>query len=341
MIRAAVARALERGALRGSIARAAAGVWEARADVVREVPLPSGTAVIGVGGATLGGSYKTPLTLALSLALGRRGAVSVVGHGYGARVRAPRVVLPADDAAGVGDDAAWLARALAGAGIPVVVGEREAALAEASRAAAVVVVDGMLQALPRPLTLSLLAVDAARPWGSDACPPAGDRRASRAALLGATDAVVAVRDAGEDAAGEAPGAAAGRDALAAMASVVPVFTASSEVTVVLPGGRHAPLTELRDARVGVVLAVARADRILRTLRARGVRPAETRLFADHAFPRERGGRRRVDLWLTTPKCATKLGDAYEGATVAEVRQSLTLPDALLALCAEVLPASRR
>jgi len=300
--------------------------------VVRKVPLPSHAAVIGIGGATLGGSYKTPLTLALSLALGRRRAVSVVGHGYGARVRSAHIVHPADDVASVGDDAAWLAGELADAGIPVVVGERRAALAEAARAANVVVVDGLLQAWPRPLALSLLVVDAARPWGSDACPPAGDRRAARAGLLGAADAVVAVRDVLHGRAGE-PGAA-----LANIASVVPVFTARSDVNVVLPDGRKVPASELRDARVGVVLAVARADRILRALEMRGIRPAATRLFADHAFPRERAGRRRVDLWLTTPKCRTKLEATYEGATVAEIRQSLALPDALVALCSELPPS---
>jgi hypothetical protein len=38
------------------------------------------------------------------------------------------------------------------------------------------------------------------------------------------------------------------------------------------------------------------------------------------------------MWLTTPKCATKLDGHYEGAPVVVVRQRLQLPDGLIALC---------
>jgi hypothetical protein len=71
------------------------------------------------------------------------------------------------------------------------------------------------------------------------------------------------------------------------------------------------------------------------LAARGIEPLTTRLFADHSVPRaarSRCGALPVDLWLTTPKCATKLGERYEGAPVVVVRQRLRLPDGLLALC---------
>ena len=330
MIRAAVARALERGALRSPPAEVVARLWEARADVVREVALPTHAAIIGVGGATLGGSHKTPLTLALSRSLARLGeAVSVVGHGYGARVRPARVVDPADPASAVGDDAAWLSRELAAEGISVAVGERGAALALSARSASVVLVDGLLQTRPRPLALSLLAVDGASPWGSDACPPAGDRRASRPSLLAAADAVVAVHE------------GATHDVLADVARVVPVFAVRAETTIVAAGERPLAFSELRGARVGVVLAVARPDRVLATLASHGIRPSVTRLFADHASPRRRAGRHGVDVWLTTPKCATKLGSTYDGAPVALLRRTLTLPDALLARCVEAVGAFRR
>jgi tetraacyldisaccharide 4'-kinase len=326
VIRAAVARALERGALRSRPTVAAARLWEARAVVARPVALPSRARVIGVGGATLGGSHKTPLTLALALRLSHLGAsVSVVAHGYGARIRGARVVDPADAARDVGDDAAWLARELSGGGVPVTVGERGAALAISARAASVVLVDGLLQAQPRPLDLSLLALDAASPWGADACPPAGDRRASRAALLGATDAVVAVHD-----------GPLRDDALADVARVVPVFGVRAELAVASADGRPLALSELRGARVGVVLAVARPDRVLCTLAAHGIHPVATRLFADHAFPLPRAGRDDVDIWLTTPKCATKLDSTYDGVPVAVLRRTLALPDALLARCVEAI-----
>jgi tetraacyldisaccharide 4'-kinase len=329
VIRAAFARALERGVLRSRPTDAAARLWEARAAVERKVTLPAQAPVIGVGGATLGGSHKTPLTLALALSLARRGeSVSVVAHGYGARIRGARVVEPGDSARAVGDDAAWLARELAAEGIPVVGGERGGALALAARAASVVLVDGLLQSRPRRLALSLLAVDAASPWGADACPPAGDRRASRASLLAAADAVVAVHD-----------GASIRDALAGVR--VPLFTVPADAVLASSDGRPLAWHELRGARVGVVLAVARPGRVLDTLAAHGIDPAVTRLFADHALPRRCAGRDSVDIWLTTPKCATKLDAIYDGAPVAVLRRTLALPEGLLARCVEAIGSFRR
>jgi len=330
VIRSALARALERGTLRSPLARAASRMWERRAEVVRVVPLPVDSAVIGVGGATLGGSYKTPLTLALAVALGRRGeSVRVVGHGYGARVRGARTVHASDSVRRVGDDAAWLARELASEGVSVVTGERAAALELAARPGSVVLVDGLLQARPRRVALALLAVDARSPWGSDACPPAGDRRAARAALLAATDAIVAVGDGVRE-----------HGALADIEPIVPVFDVRADVRAHFLDGRLLPFSELRGMRVGVVLAIARPERVLGSLSARGIRPALTHLFADHAFPRARTDARGVDVWLTTPKCATKLPGTRGGAPIAVLRQSLALPDALLARCVEAIRRCR-
>ena len=324
MIRAAVgplARALERGRLRSPAALLAARVWAARAAVSRPVALPRGAAVIGVGGATLGGSHKTPVTLALAAALRKRGErVAVVVHGYASRVRGAREADERDAARVIGDDAAWLARELVPAGVPVFVGDRNRALALAAARASVVVVDGLLQAHPDRLALSLLAVDAAAPWGADACPPAGDLRARREALLDATDAVVAVSP-------EEPPrfVIPGRPWFAVRTELV----ASAAMT-----GEEVELDAVKRIRVGVVLSIARPDRFVRSLAARGIEPSATRLFADHSVPREahpRCGTPAVDVWLTTPKCATKLGEHYEGAPVVVVRQRITLPDGLLAL----------
>jgi hypothetical protein len=41
---------------------------------------------------------------------------------------------------------------------------RQTAVAQAAAAAEIVIVDGLLQARPRPLALSLLALDGAAPW---------------------------------------------------------------------------------------------------------------------------------------------------------------------------------
>ena len=325
MIRAAVgplARALERGRLKTPVALLAARVWAARAVVSRPVALPRGTAVIGVGGATLGGSHKTPVALALAAALSNRGErVAVVAHGYASRLRGAREAAPGDTARGIGDDAAWLARELAPAGVPVFVGDRSRALALAALRAPVIVVDGLLQARPARLALSLLAIDAAAPWGADACPPAGDLRAPRDALLDAADAVVAV------APEEPPGLAIpGR----------PYFCVRTELLAgVASNGEVVDLAAARRVRIGVVLSIARPDRFIRSLAARGIEPVITRLFADHTVPRAAPSHRAmpaVDMWLTTPKCATKLGEHYEGAPVVVVRQRLLRPDGMVALC---------
>ena len=341
MIRAALGRALETGALDGRLARAAARFWAGHADVVRPLVLPHGAAVIGVGGSTLGGSHKTPVALALAAALRGRGeALHVVGHGYRARVPCARAVHRGDSARTVGDDAAWLADELRGAGVSVFVGDRGAALRLAAANATVVIVDGLLQARPRRLSLSLLAVDATDPWGAGACPPAGDLRAAPEALLAAADAVVAVHpgivversDALHDASswvGMAPAE------LARLTACRPVFAVGARLGATLvEGGRALSLASLAGTRVGVVLAIARPERVLRCLSASGIHPVATRLFADHARPRARGLglRDAVDVWLTTPKCATKLGAHFEGANVVVLRRELSLPDGLLALC---------
>jgi tetraacyldisaccharide 4'-kinase len=315
-----LARALERGRLRSPLALLTARIWAARAAASRPLALPRGAAVIGVGGATLGGSHKTTLTLALAAALRERGErVAVVAHGYRARVASAREAHPRDAAQVIGDDAAWLARELVPAGVPVYVGDRGHALELAARRAPVVIVDSLLQAHPERLALSLLAVDGVAPWGACACPPAGDLRARRDALLDATDAVVAVSP-DEPAPVSSPGR--------------PQFRVRAELYASAADGAAIALDSIKGVRAGVVLAIARPDRFVRSLAARGIEPVAMRLFADHSVPRacrSRRGAPPVDLWLTTPKCATKLGEHYEGAPLAVVRQRLFLPDVLLAM----------
>src|SRR5512141_3039268 len=83
---------LEEGALGGPLSRLLGRAWARRAAVARPLDIPSGVVTIGVGGSTLGGSYRTPVAIALAARLGRSARVALVSHGYGARVRAPRVV---------------------------------------------------------------------------------------------------------------------------------------------------------------------------------------------------------------------------------------------------------
>jgi tetraacyldisaccharide 4'-kinase len=292
----AVARALERGDLRGPAARLLSSVWGlvASRGVARPVPLPAGVRVVAVGGATLGGSGKTPLAVACALELARqRGGedVALVGHAYRADPRRPRVVSAYDDELReVGDEALLAARELAHARVPVVVAPRRAdAVALAAKRARIVVLDGVAQTRPARASLALLAVDAAEPWGrAKAVPPAGDLRAPRAALLAACDRVVTV------------GSDEGADARVVSRGV-------------WLRGSLLPWEAIAGARLGLLCALARPDRIVRGLERRGIALQAIVRARDHGpFGGCGCGRaidagapdvKRVELWLASPKCA--------------------------------------
>ena len=200
------ARALEEGKLSSWwLARRLGEAWASWARVERRVSLPRGAVVCGVGGATLGGSYKTPLVIAMARSLAERGEnVAVVGHGYRplgsfSRSGVARLWnLQADAVYAVGDDALWAARELSSFDVPRGLRRpdpRRRALAAAARRIAD---DSPFQSTPERLAVSILAVDAAAPWGAGRCPPAGDLRAPISSLVGATDLIAwvgATRDA--------------------------------------------------------------------------------------------------------------------------------------------------
>jgi tetraacyldisaccharide 4'-kinase len=308
----AISRALEEGRLRGSMARATAQVWchVAARRVVRSLEVPRGVRVVAVGGATLGGSGKTPLAIACARELASCGArVALVGHAYGARPRRARRVLPDDPLAVVGDEALVAARSL-GQQVPVVVAPlRSMALVEAARWADVVVLDGVLQIAPERAALALLAVDASEPWGrAGSVPPCGDLRAPVESLLAAADVVVSV--------GESP--------------------ARADARVVSRGawldGRLIPWREIRARRVGLVCALGRPDRVLRSLTLRRIEPVVVVRGPDHgAIPAASMKARAadVDLWVATAKCALHVpGAACEHARVATIDHELILSLAL-------------
>lgn len=213
-----------------------------------------------------------------------------------------------------------MARALEGDGVPVFVApDRARAIAEAARAADVVVVDALLQARPARLARSLLVVDGHAPWGAARCPPAGDLRAARRRLLDAADVVLAVCRAGEP----MRIGACGKPVLLAESSLIGARDTA---------GALLPMAALRALRVGVVLAVGRPARVLDALAAEGVHPVEVELFGDHDRPRSAGAPRgRVDVWLTTAKCATKPGWEPDFAPLLVLEQRLVLPPGIDAL----------
>lgn len=292
MLRELARERLERGSSSLS-ARALAKVWERFAEVERPLSIPKGVEVIGVGGATLGGSGKTPTVLAFARELVETRPVAVVASAYRSRVTEAQRVSVDDAPELVGDEAAYLARALASVGVPVFVGaSRSHALALASRHAPLVIVDGLLQARPERVRLSLLVLDVRAPFGSGRCPPAGDLRAKLPEIVAATDRVVLIGE------GELP---VDRPVLRARSALVGLVGPDGEM----------PLSVLASARVGVALAIARPERVLEQLATLGVEPEAVVLCADHAhFDAARLQRilleRRLDAWLVSGKCGVKL-----------------------------------
>jgi len=293
-----VAQHLERGTwMRHGLARACSALWAATANPVRAVDLPRTARVIGIGGATLGGAGKTVVVFELARALAAAGeSVAVVASAYPARDRTPRPVRRGDSVESVGDEALWLCRALDRDGVPVFLGTpRSAALGLAARAAPLVIVDGLLQSRPRRLAWSLLALDAAAPWGAARCPPAGDLRARRDRLIDACDAVLLATD-----------AALPRPATSVQFGGKTTISWSSELNGAwTPEGRFVPTAELRRLRLGLLLAIARPERVAAALAARGIALCATELHLDHAVPTA-WPNPAVEAWLTTAKCATKV-----------------------------------
>jgi tetraacyldisaccharide 4'-kinase len=287
-----VARGLESGEWDGLASRALSSAWSTIASrtLARPLVCPANGRVVAVGGATLGGSGKTPLAIACARAIARGGErVAFVAHGYRGTVGAPRVVRVDDEVAVVGDEALVAARALRGIATVVVAQKRQAALDLAATLADVLVIDGVLQTSPRRASLALLALDASSPWGSGHLPPRGDLRALRGDLLAVCDRSVLLCDA-----------------------LVPLPGVGDHVARLASAGarvsdRLIAWPELASLRVGLFVALARPSRILQALARRGVIPAAVVASPDHTRPAPGAlAAAEVDLWLASPKCATHL-----------------------------------
>jgi tetraacyldisaccharide 4'-kinase len=280
--------------------------------------------VVTVGGATFGGSGKTPLAIACAVELARGGArTALVGHAYRAAPLRARVVSSADRLEEVGDEALLAARALEACGGRVVVAaSRSAALELAAQESDVIVIDGVLQLAPSPAALALLAVDAEEPWRGRSL--AGLPRAPRDLLLGACDALVPLTAARM---GNGGNGGNGRDPLK------PVWPTEVESRGAWANeGKLLTWETVRQRRVGLVTALARPERVVRGLERKGVFPRIIVRAWDHG-PFLPGARRAVaraldagavDLWLATPKCALHAGRGLAGLPIAVLDHSLRL-----------------
>jgi tetraacyldisaccharide 4'-kinase len=321
---AQIARSLEEGR-GGPLAIAASTVWGAMAgrSLVKPLLFPSDKRVIVVGGGTLGGSGKTPLAIECARYLASIGErVALVGHAYGAMPPEPLVVSLRDHVACVGDEALVAARALVGCDVPVVVAPtRQAALDLALTRARVAVVDGVSQTSPVRAHLALLSVDALQPWGSGMCPPHGDLRAPREALVSACDRIVAVGD----------------DATLSY-DLSPYDRPIHQVRTVSDGawldGVRLGWGEIRRHKVAVWTAIARPGRVMDQLAKVRVVPKLAIHVPDHGIASTSETTRRaqraleagVDLWLCTAKCAVHLPPQVDGIPLAVIDYRLRLGD---------------
>jgi len=148
------------------------------------------------------------------------------------------------------------------------------------------------------------------------CPPAGDLRARPERLLEAADVSVLV--------GNPPL----EDDLPERTYRVRTALFGAETA----DGERMSIDRLRAMRLGLVLGVARPERILEALSENGIEPCTTRLYADHSPMTQIGetySPRPPEAWLTTAKCATKLAERLAGAAVLTLDHRLSVPDALL------------
>ncbi|HEX3631017.1 MAG TPA: tetraacyldisaccharide 4'-kinase [Casimicrobiaceae bacterium] len=157
------------------------------------LPVP----VIVVGNITVGGSGKTPLTIALASELASRGwHPGIVSRGYRATTRAPRAVGIDDDPDAVGDEPLLLART----GLPVWIGADRPAAARALLAAHpdrdLIIADDGLQHYALARDIEIAVIDASRGLGNGLPLPAGPLR-EPPARLGAVDAIVYLGGAGD------------------------------------------------------------------------------------------------------------------------------------------------
>ena len=172
-----------------------------RAGWIRRTRMP--VPVVVVGNIAIGGAGKTPLVATLVAALRERGFhPGIVSRGHGRRGEDVRVVQAGDRPRDVGDEPLILAAT----GVPVWVGRRRAAAAQALLDAHpevdVIVSDDGLQHYALDRDVEIAVVDAARGVGNGLLLPAGPLR-EPTSRLATVDAVVELRDPGDDRTGAA------------------------------------------------------------------------------------------------------------------------------------------
>lgn len=258
-------------------------------------PYRAAIPVVCVGNLVVGGTGKTPVTLAIAEYLKNQGVTPhLLSRGYGGSAEGPTRVDPQrHDAAEVGDEALLLA-----AVAPTWVGGDRAASARAAEAAGAtcLLLDDGLQNPTLEKDLSLIVVDGGYGFGNGRLVPAGPLREPVAEGLRRADAVVLV---GKDEARVEQ----------TLASRVPVLRGR-----LVPTGS---LEALADKRVLAFAGIGRPAKFFEMLREAGLRVAKARGFADHHSYRES----EVEALLETAA-------ALDAVPVTTAKDAMRLPAGL-------------
>ena len=227
----------------------------------QRLPVP----VLVVGNIAVGGTGKTPLTLALVRALRHIGwRPGIICRGYGAESREVRPVNPDDDPGAAGDEALLMA---VRSGVPVWAGRNRSAagraLLQAHPEVNLLVSDDGLQHLALMRTMEIAVVDGERLLGNGALLPAGPLREPRS-RLDSVDALVTNGPAGGPL---APG--------------VPQFVLTLKPVGWVPldgAGPPREVTHFSGRQAHAVAGIGHPQRFFRLLASLGVRAIP------HAFP---------------------------------------------------------
>ncbi|HET8942693.1 MAG TPA: tetraacyldisaccharide 4'-kinase [Rudaea sp.] len=242
--------------LYGALAATRRGLY--RLGILPCVRLP--VAVIVVGNISIGGTGKTPLTIALVQALRELGyAPGVVSRGYGGSARHAQILDAQPDPAVVGDEPALIARTT---GAPMAVGRDRVAAARLLLAneVNVIIADDGLQHYRLRRDVEICVIDGERRFGNGRLLPAGPLRESVDRLC-----TVDFRVCNGD---------------AAQADEVPMQLVGNRAVNMNDPERHRTLGEFAGQRVHAIAGIGNPSRFFTQLRGAGIDPIE-HAFADH------------------------------------------------------------
>lgn len=217
----------------------------------QRAPLP----VIAIGGVTIGGAGKTPVTIALTELLTQLGETPhIASRGYGATITTPTRVTADAPAAEVGDEPLLLARHA-----PTWVHPRRIASAHAAVAsgASLLLLDDALQHHAIAKDITFLVLDTAYGLGNGLPLPAGPLREPLRCALTRADAVIALGD-------KPP---------AHLSPLRPVFAA-----ILAPTPAWAAL---KDKPAIAFCGLARPEKFFAMCKSAGMRLVATHAFPDH------------------------------------------------------------